>query len=103
MLYIDNLCEFIRLVIDNEAEGVFLPQNKEYVNTSRLVAQIAKNNGKKIIFTPAFNWALGVLGKHKDIVNKAFGSYIYKKSEFQYFEGAYQVVGFEESIRNTEE
>lgn len=102
MIYIDNLCEFIRLVIDNESEGVFLPQNKEYVNTSKLVAQIAKNSGKKIIFTPAFNWTLEILGKYKDIVNKAFGSYVYKKSEFPYFDGAYQVVGFEESIRRTE-
>ena len=34
MLHIDNLCEFIKLIIDNEERGMFFPQNKEYVKTS---------------------------------------------------------------------
>lgn len=102
MIYIDNLCEFIRLVIDNESDGVFLPQNAEYVNISRLVALIAKEHGRKIVFTSIFNWVIGLLGKYKDVVNKAFGSYVYKKSEFNYFDGTYQVIDFEESIKMAE-
>src|SRR5699024_12834880 len=34
MLHIDNLTEFIRLIIDNDDAGVFFPQNEEYVQTS---------------------------------------------------------------------
>ena len=34
MLYIDNLCEFIRLMIDNEESGTFHPANAELSNTS---------------------------------------------------------------------
>ena len=42
MLYIENLCEFIRLMIDNKESGLYFPQNKEYVCTSDMVKLIAK-------------------------------------------------------------
>src|SRR5690625_3200465 len=29
MLHIDNLCEFVKLIIDNKESGLFFPQNKE--------------------------------------------------------------------------
>ena len=48
MLYIENLTEFIRLMIDNEESGVFWPQNAEYSNTSKLVKMIASVHGKKV-------------------------------------------------------
>lgn len=47
MLHIDNLCEFIRLIIKNEERGFFFPQNIEYVKTSELVKRIADVYGKK--------------------------------------------------------
>ncbi|MCL2546595.1 MAG: NAD-dependent epimerase/dehydratase family protein [Oscillospiraceae bacterium] len=34
MIYIDNLCEFVRLLIEKSNGGLFLPQNNEYVCTS---------------------------------------------------------------------
>ncbi len=33
MLYIENLTEFIRLMVENEESGLYCPQDKEYVNT----------------------------------------------------------------------
>ena len=48
MLHIDNLCEFIKLMIDNEESGVFFPQNKEYVKTSEMVKLIADVQGRKV-------------------------------------------------------
>lgn len=100
MIYIDNLCEFIRLLIDNDSEGVFLPQNKDYVNTSRLVWEIAKVNGKNVVLTGAFNWAICMGGKVINTINKVFGTYVYKK--IKYFDNKYQVVDFKESIRKAE-
>ena len=41
MLYIENLTEFVRLLIDDEAAGIFCPQNNEYTNTSDMVNWIA--------------------------------------------------------------
>lgn len=101
MIFIDNLCEFIRLLIDSEEGGVFLPQNKEYVNTSMLVKEIAANHGKRLFLVPGFGWAISIMGKFLNPVNKAFGSYYYKNKN-QYFNGNYQIVGFKESIRLTE-
>ena len=37
MLHIDNLCEFIRLIIENEDSGVFFPQNAEYTKNMRFL------------------------------------------------------------------
>lgn len=45
MIYIDNLCEFIRLIVQNQDSGVFYPQNQDYVNTSQLVREIKRTHG----------------------------------------------------------
>ena len=37
MLYIENLCEFVKLMIEDEQTGTFWPQNQGYSNTSDLV------------------------------------------------------------------
>ena len=101
MIYIDNLCEFIRLCIENESDGVFLLQNEDYVNTTCMVMEIAKANGRQIIATSLFNWAIKLLGKHINFINKIFGSYCYEKLE--YFGNKYQLVDFATSIKLCEE
>lgn len=95
MIYIDNLSEFLKNVIDQIGEGLFCPQNKEYVNTSNLVQQIAVNNKKKIYLTKIFNPILKFL--KLDVVNKVFGTLIYDggdKIDVQ--------ISFNESIKKTE-
>lgn len=100
MLHIDNLCEFIKQVINLELSGIFCPQNSEYVNTSGLVKSIAKVHGKKIYFTKVFNPIIKLLF-HFDTVKKVFGNLVYEQEMSRYaFE--YQVIDFEESIKNTE-
>src|SRR5699024_7475915 len=51
MLHIDNLSEFIKLMIDNEENGLFFPQNKEHVKTSYMVNKISEVHGNKITLT----------------------------------------------------
>lgn len=101
MLYIENLCEFVRLMIRNEEDGIFFPQNREYVQTSRMVKLIGKVYGKKIYLTKLFNPALRLLGKTSGkvggMVNKAFGSLVYEKKLSDYHEN-YWVNNLEESI-----
>ena len=46
MLYVEHLTEFVRLMIANEEQGIFWPQNKEYSNTSAIVKMIAKAHGR---------------------------------------------------------
>jgi len=101
MLYIENLMEFIKLMIDNEEQGIFWPQNAEYSNTSELVKIIAEVHGKRLVLIPGFRWALKILGCVTGLVNKAFGSLSYDKSLSEY-KCEYQKYSLQESIEKTE-
>ncbi|MCQ6274669.1 NAD-dependent epimerase/dehydratase family protein [Bacillus sp. V3B] len=101
MLHIDNLCEFIRLMIDNEESGLFFPQNSEYVKTSEMVKLIADVHGKKIILTKLFNPILKVIGLKLGLINKVFGNLVYEKSISNYKEN-YQIRDLRKTIELTE-
>lgn len=102
MLHIDNLCEFIKLMIDNNEHGIFYPQNREYIKTAELVRTISELNGKKVIMLPLFNPLLKLLSKRVTTFNKLFGNLVYDKAMSAYNDWSYCVNGFEESIRKTE-
>ena len=98
MLYIGNLVEFVRLMIDHEEEGVFWPQNAEYSNTSDMVRQIAAANGRKLLLVPCLTWLLKLTSHATGLVNKAFGNLAYDQSMSRY-PVDYQKFSLAESIR----
>lgn len=106
MCYIDNLCEFVRLIVEHNDAGIFFPQNQEYVNTSELVRIIAKVKGHRIFMIPGFEWAVKILkkfpGRIGKLAQKAFGTYFYEMGISEYKED-YRVKTLEESIVMTEE
>lgn len=102
MIYIDNLCEFVRLVIDEQLGGILTPQNKELVSTADLVREIAKANNKKIWFTSLFNWGIKPACRLTRVVRRAFADDCYMRNLSDYWSYKYCVVNFEESIRRTE-
>ncbi len=101
MLYIENLCEFVRLIIANEESGVFFPQNREYTNTSRMVQMIAAANGKKLHLVHGFGWAVKFLGLFTKLVKKAFGNLTYDK-EMSVYKDDYCKYILAQSIEETE-
>ena len=105
MLHIDNLCEFVRLIIENQEKGVFFPQNREYVKTSEMVRLIAKMHNKRVILLPGLGWLINLIGKAPGkvgkLTSKAFGSMQYDMNMSEY-EVDYRVNSFVESIRRTE-
>ena len=101
MLYIENLTEFVRLLIDDGAEGIFCPQNAEYTNTSDMVSRIAHANGRGILLVGGFTWALKLLRHASGAVDKAFGSLCYDRELSQYPKN-YCVKSLAESIEETE-
>lgn len=101
MLYLGNLMEFIKLMIDNEEKCIFLPQNKEYVSSYQLVKEIAKINHHKILFTGLLNPVLKLLNKQV-YVNKVFGNLVIDKKLSLYKE-SYNRYSLDESIHFTEE
>lgn len=105
MLYVENLCEFVRIVIDQKMGGVFFPQNQNYVNTSELVKEIAWNHGKNI---KVWKWlscfvhiGMRFPGKIGILVQKAFGDSYYDL-EMSDIGVDYNVCDWKESIRRTE-
>ena len=102
MLYMENLAEFVRLVIEDGAEGVFCPQNDEYVCTSEMVNLIAHANGRGILLVKGFSWALKLLSPITGMVDKAFGSLCYD-FELSHYPKPYCVKNLQESILETEQ
>lgn len=101
MVHIDNLCEFLKIMIDFEESGLYFPQNQEYVKTSELVHTIAQVHGKKIILTKIFNPFFQPLFKI-DIVNKVFGNLVYDQVMSEYEKKDYRIRTLKESIELTE-
>lgn len=101
MLHIDNLCQFLKLAVDREEDGLFFPQNTEYVKTSELVRLIAGVHGKKIRLIRFFNPLLRLLSKKVGVINKVFGNLVYEKEMSRYPEN-YAVRDLEDSVELTE-
>ncbi len=94
MIYIGNLCEFVKNCIDFEKSGLFFPQNADYVKTTDMVKEIADCHGKKIRLTKVFNWFVKICGVN--IVKKVFGDLVYEKID------TVDKFGLSESIQLTE-
>lgn len=101
MIHIDNLSEFLRLMIDNNESGLFFPQNKEYVQTSEMVKTIAEVHGKRMKMTKLFNPLIKLFVNRIETVNKVFGDLAYQKQLSEY-EGDYCIKTLKESIEATE-
>ncbi len=87
MIYIDNLSEFIRLLIDHNVGGMYFPQNKEYVKTTKLVRLIAKTHGKEMQVTTVFNWAIAIGLKLSETFRKVFFALLFMIKECQVDQG----------------
>jgi UDP-glucose 4-epimerase len=101
MIYIKNLCEFIRLMIDNEESGVFYPQNAEYTNTVEMMKLIAQAHGRRMITVRGFAWAVKLVGLLTGYVKKAFGNLTYDVELSAYKQG-YIKYSLAESVKETE-
>lgn len=97
MIYIDNLCEFVKILIDDCSNGIYFPQNNEYVNISEMVKLIAEARGKKIIMIRFFSKFFRLV--NLSIFNKVFNDLVYDKSISVNYKN---ICDFKESIYKTE-
>ena len=99
-IYIDNLCEVIRQIIEKKLCGVFCPQDDKAVSSNELLEAIAEGIGKKYresIF-------LGLLVRlfcFTSFINKAYGGVEYSQSLSCISGLDYISVPFNEGIRRT--
>ena len=100
MVYVDNLCELIHLIIEHNKGGIYYPQQEVYIETSKIVKDIADAVGNKMWQTRIFNPFLKFFSKCEKLafIHKAFGSITYDMSISNHFDGKYRVVNYEESI-----
>ncbi|HEL1980706.1 TPA: NAD-dependent epimerase/dehydratase family protein [Streptococcus suis] len=104
MIYIEHLSQFIAELIHHEVDGVFFPQNTEYVSTVEMVKIMSKVLDKNILFLPL---PLGQsIINRLPVVNKVFGTLTYDKemSELTSPSGNkidYCQVSFEDSIKES--
>ena len=96
MIYIDNLCDFVEVLIREEKEGIFFPQNKEYVCTADMVRCIAREHEHRIRFVKALNPFVRI--PFLPYREKVFGSLIYDCGE----DRCCAVEKFEKTIQETE-
>ena len=101
MLYVENLCEFIRLMIDNNDQGPFFSQNAEYSNTSELVRMIATAHDKNVCLVKGFRWGLKLMSLVTGLFDKAFGNMCYELSMSEYHKD-YRIYDLKQSIKKTE-
>lgn len=78
MLHIDGLCRFVKNLADTGGDGLFLPQDEEYVCTCDMVRKIAADLGRDVKLLKILNPAVW-LAKLLPIGKKAFGDLYYEK------------------------
>ena len=99
-IYIDNLSELVRLVIEKNKAGVFCPQDDKSVSANELLRTITDGIGRKY----RSSWLLGFgvrLLHFIPLVNKAYGGVEYSKTLSDIEGMDYVVVPFEEGMRRT--
>lgn len=107
MLYVENLAEFVRLLIDCGAGGLYFPQNREYASTAEVVRVIGEVKGRKIWISAIWNplvWiGTKIPGKISRLACKAFGTLTIDPSLSEKDISGYQIFSLRESIRRTEQ
>lgn len=101
-IYIDNLCEFVRLVIENHLHGGFCPQDEKSVSANELLGAICKGIGKKYRESVLLGLCLRLIS-FIPLVNKAYGGVEYSRSLSDVKGLNYIVVPFDEGMKRTVE
>lgn len=80
MVYIGTLCACIQRLMDEGQEGLFFPQNRDYVCTSQMVREIARCRGKRVRLVPGFGWLIRWTAGRVSTVDKLFGDLTYDQA-----------------------
>ena len=84
MLYIDNLCEFVKQVILHGTRDIVFPQNAEYADTVEIIRYYAKKYGCKVWITKLFNPLIWMTGNFIRPVGKMFSDSTYDMKMSKY-------------------
>jgi len=100
MLYIDNLSELIRLVVEDGRGGVFMPQDDHIPNMVDLITAIRGISGKKTACSTILGGCVKLF-RVIPVVKKLYGGVYYDTQVSDAFDNAYQIVSFEKGMELT--
>lgn len=99
-IYIDNLCELIRLVLENNICGDICPQDDKAVSAIELLEVISNGTGKKYRASKLLGMGIRLF-RFLPIVKKVYGGVEYSKRLSSIINLDYVVVPFDEAMRRT--
>lgn len=79
MVHIDVLSAYVKKTVDEQLNGLHLPQDEQYVCTCDMVAGIAAGMGKKIKLLKLLNPAVALARRFTGMGKKAFGDLYYER------------------------
>lgn len=100
MLYIDNLSNFIKLLIDDAASGIYMPQDEEAVSAVELMEAIGLGIKRPLKQSKCLGLVIIAL-RWLPIVKKAYGGIEYDTKLSNCRDKRYVVVKFKEAIKRT--
>lgn len=101
MIFIDNLAEFVKNLIDREMNGIFYPQNKELTDVVEIVSFFAHKYNKRIWISRIFNPLVWLGSFFLKPLPKMFSDSYYVP-EMSKYDFDYQLVSFEDSLKELE-
>ena len=78
VIEINNLCDCFKDLIENESSGVFYPQDKEYMDTTEVMANHRVSLGKKAHQSVLFALLVRCLSLFIGTFKRMYSSKIYK-------------------------
>lgn len=99
-VYIDNLSELVRLIIENHLNGVFCPQDDRAINANELLEYLALGIGKKYRDSRLLGYIVKILS-FLPFVRKAYGGVEYAKSLSSIKGVNYLILPINEGLRRT--
>lgn len=99
-IYIDNLTELVRLIIENNLSGAFCPQDDKAINANELLKYLAYGIGKKYRDSRLLGYGIKILN-FLSVVKKAYGGVEYAKGLSTIKGINYVVVPIKEGLKRT--
>lgn len=101
IIYVDNLCEFLYIIIRDKMSGIFMPQNKHIMSTYEMAQAIAECNNQAILISRIFNPLVCLASLFITKIAVAFSNEYYSES-ISNFDIDYNIVDFKQSIKLSE-
>lgn len=89
MIYIDNLCNFVCEVVENQDSGFFHPQNAKHTSIAEIIKEVRVAMGKKTLIIYGFGWAIKLMMKLSHKAERAFADDFYDLEFSRYRENTY--------------